>query len=85
MGFFNKKKKIDLDDLFKEKYKLLNQIMQSAQEELDYEIKTASFQLVVEKYDELLDLIDQGANFDYDRFISMKQNVEKELDLLKGL
>lgn len=85
MGFFNKKKTIDLDSLFKEQYKILNQIMQSAQEELDFEIKAASYQLVIEKYDELLDLIQQGANFEYDRFNSMRQATQKELDLIKGL
>ena len=42
MGLFSKKKAVDLDGMFKEKYKALNSIMQSAHEELDYTIKAAS-------------------------------------------
>lgn len=85
MGLFSKKKTVDLDELFKEKYKSLNTIMQSAHEELDYAIKAASMELAIEKYDQLLDLIDQGANYDRDHFVKLKEDAIKELTLIKGL
>mgnify|MGYP000021733330 FL=1 len=85
MGLFNKKKTVDLDEVFKEKYKALNGIMQSAHEELDYTIKAASMELAIEKYDQLLELIDQGANFDREHFYKLKEDAIKELDLIKGL
>ncbi len=50
MGLFKKKKTVvDLDEIFKQKYKTLNGVMQNAQEELDYTIKASSYQLVIEK------------------------------------
>lgn len=85
MGLFSKKKTVDLDELFKEKYKSLNTIMQSAHEELDYIIKAASMELAIEKYDQLLDLIDQGANYDREHFSKLKEDAIKELTLIKGL
>lgn len=85
MGLFSKKKAVDLDGMFKEKYKALNSIMQSAHEELDYTIKAASMELAIEKYDQLLDLIDQGANFDREYFKKLKEDAVKELNLIKGL
>lgn len=86
MRFFGKKKeKVDINEVFKEQYKTLNRIMQSAQEELDGDIKVASYQLVIEKYNQLLDLIDQGANYDRQHFASLKQNVEKELAMIQSL
>lgn len=85
MGLFGKKKTVNLDEVFKEKYKALNGIMQSAHEELDYTIKAASMELAIEKYDQLLDLIDQGANYDREHFSKLKEAVIKELNLIKGL
>ncbi len=85
MGLFSKKKKIDYDELFKQKYKLINQIVQSAHDELDYDIKLASLKLAVEKYDELIELIDQGANFDCQHFIALKESVKKEIELIQGV
>lgn len=85
MGLFSKKKTVDLDEVFKEKYKALNSIMQSAHEELDYTIKAASMELAIERYDQLLDLIDQGANYDHEHFSKLKEAAVKELNLIKGL
>lgn len=86
MKFFNKKKKqVDLDEVFKNQYRSLNAIMQSAQEELDYTIKASQYQLVLEKYDALLDLIDQGAHFDRQHFETLKESVEKEFEMIKDL
>lgn len=86
MGLFGKKKaKVNLDETFKQQYKALNTIMQSAQEELDFEVKVASYQLVIEKYDQLLSLIDQGANFERTHFENLRDNVKKELDMIKTL
>ena len=85
MGLFSKKKKIDYDELFKQKYKSINQIVQSAHDELDYDIKRASLKLAVEKYDELIELIDQGANFDRQHFIALKESVKKEIELIQGV
>lgn len=85
MRLFSKKKKIDYDELFKQKYKSINQIVQSAHDELDYDIKRASLKLAVEKYDELIELIDQGANFDRQHFIALKESVKKEIELIQGV
>lgn len=86
MGLFKKKKTVvDLDETFKQKYKTLNGVMQNAQEELDYTIKASSYQLVIEKYNELLELIDQGANFDRAHFETLKASVEKELEMIQSL
>lgn len=85
MGLFSKKKKVDVNEVFKEKYKALNSIMQSAHDELDYDIKAASMELAIEKYDQLLELIDQGANYDREHFLKLKEDAQKELKLTKGL
>ncbi|MCD7808492.1 MAG: hypothetical protein LUH02_04055 [Erysipelotrichaceae bacterium] len=80
MGLFSKKKpKIDYDAIFKEQYKSVNQLLQQANNEMDYVIKESILALVVEKYNELIDLIDQGAAFDKDHFIALKNNAEKQL------
>ena len=56
MGLFGKKKKtVDLQQVFKD------------------------------KYNDLLDLIDQGVDFDKAHFLSMQQDLKKQIDLLKGL
>ena len=42
-------------------------------------------ELVIEKYNELLELIDQGANFDRAHFETLKASVEKELEMIQSL
>lgn len=78
MGFFSKKQKIDYDAIFKEQYKSINQLTMQAHNELDYVIKESLFAVIVEKYDELIDLIDKGASFDKEHFINLKNSAMKE-------
>ena len=78
MGFFTKKKKIDYNTLFKDKYKSINQLTMQANNELD-------FTLVVEEYNELISYIDQGADFDKEHFISLQKSAEKELDMVRNV
>lgn len=80
MGLFSRKKEVDLDLLFKEKYKALNQVMMQAQNEIDGIIQESLFRNVVERYDELLALIDQGAHFEKTHFESLKASAIKELE-----
>ena len=78
MGLFGKKKKtVDLQQVFKDKYKDIN--------ELDLEIQISLLELAYDKYNDLLDLIDQGVDFDKAHFLSMQQDLKKQIDLLKGL
>ena len=86
MGFFGKKKKtVDLQQVFKDKYKDINQIVNDANNELDLEIQISLLELAYDKYKDLLDLIDQGVDFDKAHFLSMQQDLKKQIDLLKGL
>lgn len=85
MGFFSKKQKVDYDALFKEQYKSINQLTMQAQNELDYVIKESLYALIVEKYDELLQLIEKGANFEKDHFQSLKDNAMKEYQMLQKM
>jgi len=86
MGFFGKKKKtVDLQQVFKDKYKDINQIVNDANNELDLEIQISLLELAYDKYNDLLDLIDQGVDFDKAHFLSMQQDLKKQIDLLKGL
>ena len=85
MGFFSKKQKVDYDVLFKEQYKSVNQITMQANNENDFVIKESLWALVVEKYDELLKLIDQGAHYEKEHFLALKQNAEKELQKVKDI
>ncbi len=85
MGLFSKKKKIDYDLLFKEQYRSLNKLTMQAQSESDFVIKEHLYEVIVEKYNELLDYIDQGANYDKDHFESLKQHALQELKTLKDL
>ena len=65
MGLFGKKKKtVDLQQVFKDKYKDINQIVNDANNELDLEIQISLLELAYDKYNDLLDLIDQGVDFD---------------------
>ena len=86
MGLFGKKKKtVDLQQVFKDKYKDINQIVNDANNELDLEIQISLLELAYDKYNDLLDLIDQGVDFDKEHFLSMQQDLKKQIDLLKGL
>lgn len=86
MGFFGKKKKtVDLQQVFKDKYKDINQIVNDANNELDLEIQISLLELAYDKYNDLLDLIDQGVDFDKAHFLSMQQDLKKQIDLLKDL
>ena len=86
MGLFGKKKKtVDLQQVFKDKYKDINQIVNDANNELDLEIQISLLELAYDKYNDLLDLIDQGVDFDKAHFLSMQQDLKKQNDLLKGL
>ena len=86
MGFFGKKKKtVDLQQVFKDKYKDINQIVNDANNELDLEIQISLLELAYDKYNDLLDLIDQCVDFDKAHFLSMQQDLKKQIDLLKGL
>lgn len=80
MGLFKKKKTvIDYDAMFKEQYKSINQITQQANNELDYVIKESLYEVIVEKYNELIGFIDQGAHFDKAHFEALRDNAKKEL------
>ena len=85
MGLFSKKKKVDLDVTFKDLYKSINQTMMQAQNELDDKVKESLYALVVEKYKDLIDLIDQGAHFDREHFVSLQQSALKDYQRLKDL
>lgn len=85
MGFFSRKKTVDLDEIFKKKYKEINEIVASGQREVDLDIQLSQFMLAYNKYDELLELIDQGVDYDRKHFETMKEDLKKHIDLLKGL
>lgn len=85
MGLFSKKKKIDYDVLFKEKYKSINQLNMQANNEMDFVIKESLYALILSEYDELLSYIDSGASFDKNHILSLKANAQKEYDILKDL
>lgn len=85
MGLFSKKTKVDYDVLFKEQYKSINQLMMQVNNELDYVIKQSLLEVVVEKYNQLFDCIDKGAAFDKAHFISLQDNVKKELETIKSI
>lgn len=85
MGLFSRKSKVDYDLVFKEQYKSLNRIYQQARDELDYKVKESLMEVVVEKYRELLELIDKGAKQDYSHFASLKKSAEDELQTIKNI
>lgn len=86
MGFFSRKKQtIDYDACFKEKYKKINQLMMQSQQELDYVIKQSLLELVVDKYDELLILISQGAHFDKEHFQLLQDSAKVELEKIRAV
>ena len=54
MGLFGKKKKtVDLQQVFKDKYKDINQIVNDANNELDLEIQISLLELAYDKYNDL--------------------------------
>lgn len=85
MGLFSKKKKIDYNAVFKDKYKNVNKLTQMAHNEIDFVIKESLWQNVVDSYKELIDLIDQGADFDKEYFKSLMDNANKELNVVKKI
>ena len=85
MGLFSMKQKVDYDALFKEQYKSVNQLTMQAHNELDYVIKESLFELIVEKYNELITFIDQGASYDKAHFESLRENAQKELKTLQDI
>ena len=85
MAWFSRRKDVDLDELFKAKYKEINQIIADGQNELDIEIQISLFVLAYKKYDDLLELIDQGVNYDRKHFESLRLDLKKKIDLLEGL
>ena len=85
MGLFSKKQKVDYDALFKEQYKSVNQLTMQAHNELDYVIKESLFELIVEKYNELITFIDQGTSYDKAHFESLRENAQKELKTLQDI
>lgn len=85
MGFFSKKQKIDYNAVFKEQYKSINQLTMQANNELDYTIKESLYALIIEKYNELIELIDKGAAYDKNHFISLRDNAVKEYKTIQGV
>lgn len=86
MGLFKKKKeKVDLDQVFKDKYKDINRTVQDANNEIDLEIQISLLELAYDKYNYLFELIDQGVDYDKDHFISLQADLKKQINLLKGL
>ena len=85
MGLFSRKKKVDLDEVFKTKYKEINQIVANGQNELDLQIQISLLTLAYDKYDDLLELFDQGVEYDRKHFEALQMDLKKQIDLLKGL
>ena len=83
MGLFKKKKeKVDLDQVFKDKYKDINRTVQDANNEIDLEIQISLLELAYDKYNDLFELIDQGVDYDKDHFISLQADLKKQINLL---
>ena len=85
MGLFSKKQKINYEQLFKDKYKSINQLTMQANDELDFQIKESLYDLIVKEYDELLSYIEQGANFDKEHFLSLKENAKQQLETIHNI
>lgn len=87
MGWFSKKKEkeVDITSKCQEIYQEINKIMHNANEEGDMEIRLSLLQLVSKKYDDILVLIAQGADFEKSHFEALQKNVKKEIELYKGL
>ena len=76
---------MDLDQVFKDKYKDINRTVQDANNEIDLEIQISLLELAYDKYNDLFELIDQGVDYDKDHFISLQADLKKQINLLKGL
>ena len=63
MGLFKRNKSVDLDEVFKTKYKEINKIIADGQNEFDLQIQISLYILAYEKYNDLLELIDQGVDY----------------------
>lgn len=85
MGLFKRNKSVDLDEVFKTKYKEINKIIADGQNEFDLQIQISLYILAYEKYNDLLELIDQGVDYDRKHFEVLQQDLKKQVDLLKGL
>ena len=85
MGLFKRNKSVDLDEVFKTKYKEINKIIADGQNEFDLQIQISLYILAYEKYNDLLELIDQGVDYDRKHFEVLLQDLKKQIDLLKGL
>lgn len=85
MGLFSKKPKIDLEQKFKDTYKEINKIVSNANSELDFTIKVSLLKLASEKYNDLLDMIDQGASFEKEHFISLKKGLDDQIEKMQDL
>ena len=84
LGLF-KKQKINYEQLFKDKYKSINQLTMQANDELDFQIKESLYDLIVKEYDELLSYIEQGANFDKEHFLYLKENAKQQLETIQNI
>lgn len=86
MGFFKKKEvKNDVETQFREVYQSLNKVANSIQHEPDVQIQVSLMALCIEKYDQLLSLIDQGAPFEKTHFEKLKEDMVKKKELYEGL
>lgn len=85
MGLFKRNKSVDLDEVFKTKYKEINKIIADGQNEFDLQIQISLYILAYKKYNDLLELIDQGVDYDRKHFEVLQQDLKKQIDLLKGL
>ena len=63
-----RKRQLICNRYLKDKYKDINQIVNDANNELDLEIQISLLELAYDKYNDLLDLIDQGVDFDKAHF-----------------
>lgn len=85
MGLFSRKKKVDFNEVFKEKYRYVNRLSQQAHNEIDFVIKESLWKNVVDCYQELIDLIDKGAVADKEHFKSLMENANKELEMVRNI
>ena len=86
MGLFKKKEpKKDLESQFREVYQSLNKVSNSIQHEPDLQIQVSLMALCIEKYDQLLSLIDQGAPFEREHFEKLKEDMVTKKNLYEGL
>lgn len=85
MGLFSRKFAIDYEALFKEQYKSINKLMIQVHNEMDYVIKESLLEVVVEKYNELIECIEKGASQDKEHFLSLREGAKKELQMIKDI